>query len=200
MIKRDGERDTYTRKIELDVKRVREEDLLNETLHVQQSWCWHFSLPISIAICFDVNFFFHPPIPFTKSSNFSFAQALWYMEKMNAWMKRRDWNESNWSKHAHSCTCTHTSTDRMHNKPTNNKHHQQKATLTHLLPQQSNCVDLFAIHKEFIQYQVCVCVCECVEMFRFHFMQLNAASNVVKWIFFTRCQFAASMCTLHIFT
>lgn len=35
MIKRDGER--YIRKIELDMKRVREEDLLNETLHVQQS-------------------------------------------------------------------------------------------------------------------------------------------------------------------
>lgn len=44
---------------------------------------------------------------------------------------------------------------------------KEATTLTHLLPQQSNRVDLFAIHKEFIQFQVfCVCVCIlCREMF-----------------------------------
>lgn len=52
------------------------------------------------------------------------------------------------------------------NNNSSSKSRGKKATtLTHLLPQQSNRVDLFAIHKEFIQFQVfCVCVCAfCVE-------------------------------------
>lgn len=143
-----------------------EENLLNEThthgMYTTELMLAFFSSNLDCNL-FRRNFFSlcHPPIPFTKSSDFSFANTLIYGKardgEWSAREKRNELNESNWSKHAHPS---------IHSA--NNKHHQPKATLTHLLPQQSNCVDLFAIHKEFIQYQVCVyCISMCVS-FPFH--------------------------------
>lgn len=181
-----------------------ERDCLEQTHTHTHSWCWHFSVPISIAICFDVIFLLllllllHPPIPFTKSSNFSFANTLIYEERVRAtrekWWKKNSkssWTNSNWSKHAH---CTHTRT-------ASTKANTDTFIATVIKLRRFVCHS----HKEFIQYQVNVCVCAiflfCVEMFsRFHFMKLNA-SNVafVKWIlFYRRCQFAASVAQAHI--
>lgn len=120
------------------------------------------------------------------------------MERISAWRKKNGLNESNWSKHAHCTVYTHKS----YTIPTNRKNHQQKASTDTFI---ATAIKLrrFVCHSQGI-YSISQVQCLhtfCVEMFRSHFMKLNA-SNVafVKWIFS-----AVSICsirahTLHIHT
>lgn len=79
------------RKSGWDEKRVREVDLLKEIVYTTQLMLAFFSSNLDCNLF--GRFFWYPPIPFTKSSNFSFANTLIYGERMNAWTKKIKLNE-----------------------------------------------------------------------------------------------------------